>query len=656
MFGFLLAQSLLGLLATLDLGKVAGDVFACEKGTLFVVFTCSSVMVTFMTWFVPSNKLASNALNNPTTSKEDGKELDESDLENESVNIQCKEASTLTDLCYTANVPEVEIISLIEEQIPKYTLRADTITNFQGYTHEDWWVSTPVLPPDYEVELSPELTDETLKYFALCGERLSQMTKTYDDINAVTHLLAEKEKDLELAAKIGQSLLERNRHLQQKHEQSEEQVNIAQEKISQLRHELSMKNSLLEVYVQDLDYSEYSDDAANDTFDQRCGASLQHITVLQCKVDHLQQENVTLKEMTCSIRDGTAEAEAQEKVLVTDCVKQLVETNHEVNQLATELSRKTEDNYKQQEEITHLLTQICELQKKCKKLSVESYDAQETLAASKASQHQLTAELMELQGRFQECMAMLQELQAETRRTRHGSHPSARRTPYAIVSPFLPPDSLACELDASLRSDCQPGYSPGESREHVRKVMETSRAARHTHRSHSASRKSSRPASAHDASGRACGGGGGGGSVNDSLDCASVVSENYMGDTEDSRTESPFSSSPYLGKAGVPGSNDLETALRRLSLRRANEINQQQFRADDRRRHEEEEEEVEVEVGGEMDASATPNQCWTPESYMSHGSDASRMAALYGYKSFYPEKLQIVKPMEGELIVIRVGV
>jgi trafficking kinesin-binding protein 1 len=48
------------------------------------------------------------------------------------------------------------------------------------------------------------LASATLDYFVSCGDRLSQMTKTYHDIDAVTRLLQEKEKDLELAAKIGQ--------------------------------------------------------------------------------------------------------------------------------------------------------------------------------------------------------------------------------------------------------------------------------------------------------------------------------------------------------------------------------------------------------------------------------------------------------------------
>ena len=42
------------------------------------------------------------------------------------------------------------------------------------------------------------------------------MTKTYHDVEAVTSLLQEKENDLELAAKIGQELLERNQRLEER--------------------------------------------------------------------------------------------------------------------------------------------------------------------------------------------------------------------------------------------------------------------------------------------------------------------------------------------------------------------------------------------------------------------------------------------------------
>lgn len=40
--------------------------------------------------------------------------------------------SLLSDLCCSAELPEVEIISLIEEKIPRYKLRADSAISFTG--------------------------------------------------------------------------------------------------------------------------------------------------------------------------------------------------------------------------------------------------------------------------------------------------------------------------------------------------------------------------------------------------------------------------------------------------------------------------------------------------------------------------------------------
>lgn len=70
-----------------------------------------------------------------------------------------------------------------------------------------------------------------LYFIVLCGERISQMTKVYDDIEAVTHLLEEKERDLELAARIGQSLLEQNREIAAKCEKIESELEHYQEQV-----------------------------------------------------------------------------------------------------------------------------------------------------------------------------------------------------------------------------------------------------------------------------------------------------------------------------------------------------------------------------------------------------------------------------------------
>lgn len=38
-----------------------------------------------------------------------------------------------------------------------------------------------------------------------------------------------------------------------------------------------------------------------------------------------------------------------------------------------------------------------------------------------------------------------------------------------------------------------------------------------------------------------------------------------------------YRSNPELGQPGIPGSNDLESALKRLAMRRANEQNERDF-------------------------------------------------------------------------------
>ena len=76
----------------------------------------------------------------------------------------------LSDVCNSTNLPEVEIISLLEEQLPHYKLRADTI---YGYDHDDW-LHTPLISPDANIDLTTEQIEETLKYF-----RKSKMHNLY---------------------------------------------------------------------------------------------------------------------------------------------------------------------------------------------------------------------------------------------------------------------------------------------------------------------------------------------------------------------------------------------------------------------------------------------------------------------------------------------
>ena len=122
-----------------------------------------------------------------------------------------------------------------------------------GYQHNDWLIETPLIDFDAPIDLNPVILRETLNYFVQSGERLSQMTKVYNDIDAITKLLEEvallmqnkiinikyifllqKERDLELAARIGQSLLDQNRNQSEKIDQLENELTSSKDKVSSM--------------------------------------------------------------------------------------------------------------------------------------------------------------------------------------------------------------------------------------------------------------------------------------------------------------------------------------------------------------------------------------------------------------------------------------
>lgn len=104
------------------------------------------------------------------------------------------------------------------------------------------------------------------------------------------------------------------------------------------------------------------------------------------------------------------------------------------------------------------------------------------------------------------------------------------------------------------------------------------------------------------------------------------------------------------GTPGTPGSQDLEAALRRLSLRRDNYLSERRFFEEERERKlnalavEKSElyEDRDVGSGSEDGGPLTP-----AESIMSLGTLHS-VYSIYSARSYLPEKLQIVKPLEGD--------
>ncbi|KAM7372922.1 hypothetical protein PAMP_007812 [Pampus punctatissimus] len=469
----------------------------------------------------------------------------------------CRDAETITDVCNSTDLPEFEIISLLEEQLPVYRLRADTV---YGYDQDDW-LHTPLIAADTRLDLTTEQIEETLKYFLLCADRVGQMTKTYNDIDAVTRLL---------------------------------------EEVAQLHHELNLKDELLQFYTNAAEESE------EESSSSPTGKKSKVDTASGGFANHLKSETETYEE--------------KEQQLVNDCVKELRLSSLQISTIAEELARKTEDASRQQEEITHLLSQIVDLQKTAKSYAVENEELSQHLLAAKDAQRQLTTELQELEEKYLECIEMLHEAQEELKNLRNRNYPAG--TPRRYHPLGLYPMCLTCRI-------------------HRKRVFETVKNVNQTVRQRSLTPTSANiPGSNQSLSAR---------TSPQSSGLSTPRSSIYGGDISgdsialDNRTQSILmetasnqDSSTGGREKKASGAEDLRLALRRLSLRRQNNLSERRF-------FEEERERRRGGHGGHHDPLGQESAQLTPsESIMSLGN-----LHLWASRGPYlPDKLQIVKPLE----------
>ncbi|XP_076592903.1 trafficking kinesin-binding protein 1 isoform X2 [Chaetodon auriga] len=516
----------------------------------------------------------------------------------------------------------------------------------RGHTRGQRFVKADYYELDWYYE---ECTD------VLCADRVGQMTKTYSDIDAVTRLLEEKERDLELAARIGQSLLKKNKALSERNELLEEQVEHIREEVSQLRHDLSMKDELLQFYTNAADESEGESTTSTPVRPRETNVSTPTffpLDSLQKKLKDLEEENKSLRSEASHLETETISYEEKEQQLVNDCVKELRNSNLQISSLAEELARKSDDASRQQEEITHLLSQIVDLQKKAKLYAVENEELTQHLGAAKDAQRQLTAELRELQDKYAECMEMLHEAQEELKNLRNKTLPLSTPRRFHSLGLF-PMDSLAAEIEGTMRKELQmDDPDVEEQRLQPKRVFQTVKNLNLMRQQRSSlgpsplnipgsnqtscftSQRSSRVGTPHSNYGSDMGSG----MILDNR--TSSILESPGDGSEDSNKRPP-------GTPGTPGSKDLEAALRRLSLRRDNYLSEKRFFEEERERKlaylAKEEEKG---GGGSSGGLGTPT-----ESLLSLCSHPSLGSVWSGYsfttKSYLPEKLQIVKPLEG---------
>ncbi|KAM6396326.1 trafficking kinesin-binding protein 2 isoform 2-T3 [Pluvialis apricaria] len=540
-----------------------------------------------------------------------------------------RDLESISDVCSTEDLPEVELVSMLEEQLPDYKLRVDSL---YLYENQDW-IHSPACHGHLPEITSPVHDEDPFHYMILGTDSVEQ--KTYSDADVVKHLLAEKDRDLELAARIGQALLKRNHLLTEQNEALEEQLGQTLDRVNQLQHELSKKDDLLRIVSIASEESETDSSCStplrfNESFN--VSHDLLQLDVLQDKLRELEEENLALRSKACHLKTETITYEEKEQQLVNDCVKELRQTNAQISRITEELSEKSEELVRYQEEISSLLSQIVDLQHKLKEHVIEKEELKLHLQASKDAQRQLTAELHELQDRNVECLGMLHESQEEVKLLRSRASSVACLCHPQSCGAF-PVDSLAAEIEGTMRKELSQGDESALSKQkgQQKRVFDTVKVANVTR-----GRSSSFPAPLPIP-----------GSNRSSVVMTAKPFQSGIHQLESHTQMTQRSSSEnlkdthHLGQPGNPGDNDLVTALHRLSLRRQNYLSEKQFF--------EEEWERKMHLLAEQKEGASG--CSTPtESCFSLGTN-SEFTDLSGSSSnlrvLLPEKLQIVKPIEG---------
>ncbi|XP_009682542.1 trafficking kinesin-binding protein 2 isoform X2 [Struthio camelus] len=554
---------------------------------------------------------------------------------------------SISDVCSSEDIPEVELVSMLEEQLPEYKLRVDSL---YLYENQDW-SQTPTCHGHLPETTSPIHDEETFRYMklppssfaesqkfaqVLGTDNVEQITKTYSDADMVKHLLAERDRDLELAARIGQALLKRNHLLTERNEALEEQLGQTLDQVNQLQHELSKKDDLLRIVSIASEESETDSSCStplrsNESFN--VSHSLLQLDILQDKLRELEEENLALRSKACHLKTETITYEEKEQQLVNDCVKELRQSNAQISRITEELSEKSEELVRYQEEISSLLSQIVDLQHKLKEHVIEKEELKLHLQASKDAQRQLTAELHELQDRNAECLGMLHESQEEVKLLRSRASSAAVLCRPQACRAFSG-DSLAAEIEGTMRKELSQGEEsvPSKQKGQQKRVFDTVKVANVTR-----GRSSSFPAPL---------------PIPGSNQSSVVMTakpfqsglhrmESHAQMTQRSSSEKNLRDTHKPGQPGDPGDSDLATALHRLSLRRENYLSEKQFF--------EEEWERKMRLLAEQKEEASG--CSTPaESCFSLSTDSEftdLSASSSNFRVLLPEKLQIVKPIEG---------
>ncbi|XP_047988063.1 trafficking kinesin-binding protein milt isoform X2 [Leguminivora glycinivorella] len=451
---------------------------------------------------------------------------------------------------------------------------------------------------------------DDLDNYVLCSNRVSQMTKTYNDIEAVTRLLEEKEKDLELTARIGKELLATNGILEARVNSLEGELRSARDHITQLRHDLTAKTDLLQILTNDTE--EGSTPSEQEAAQE---------AALRKRTGALERENRALRDEAARLAAGADQCELAERQLLRDIAQQLASANSEAGVLGSELAEERQRSAEFQQQYDSVNSRLAATEKNLQQITAEHQQTLRILEITKDNQNALAAELADTKERYLEVAAHLAEAQEQLRQLRKRTEPTRGLMPSVAASAGLLPASLHREMHSSIYSELSMDSGIGIGSDPMQqssmaKVFETVQCA-------------SRWSGASGVSGASLAG-------SDQPD-APLPRSSYLlpkpklsSDSffEDSDTDSDdlYPGGTVDGVPGAPGAAELAAALRRLTPQ---EINSRR---------------------ASLAASHVLRHRRSTDRDISEESAVWGAGAAGGLARFRaPHKLQIVKPMEGSL-------
>ncbi|VUZ52794.1 unnamed protein product [Hymenolepis diminuta] len=310
-----------------------------------------------------------------------------------------------------------------------------------------------------------------------------------------------------MAAQIGKSLLDRNRELDRRLRESENQVAAAMETINQLQHTLGMKDELLQMWNDQTAYDEElpSDDTSCGTMDEprtshrksevstklylcrncpyfipshgvssmsQCKASVQasqeDIELIHRKLQSLENENASIR---------NTRQDEQQAVAMKECLRKLGDAVVYMKNLSEEQCRRSDALVQQQHQVDALAARSRELENSLNQVGLTNEMLASKVEELNAVNQNLVRELREMKDKYDESLTLYSQAQATVRKLRDRSRkgnfrPTVLYSPLSSKSrsqlfsplPEKPLFNLADEL-AYLSSNEQPVQSTSRNQE-----------------------------------------------------------------------------------------------------------------------------------------------------------------------------------------------